>query len=64
MNALTGPECGAGGVPHCRECFEHYMQTPHLVGACASVGIEHGKSTSQMLTEYFERYHAREHRAA
>lgn len=45
----------------CPKCIEHYFDQPHLVGACASVGIEHGKSTAMMLGEYFAAFHANKH---
>jgi hypothetical protein len=34
-----------------------------LVGACASVGIEQGKSTDRMLFEFLAGFHFRGHRA-
>lgn len=33
-----------------------------LLTACASVGIEHGQSTGEMLTLYLLDYHRRGHR--
>ena len=50
-------------VQDCDKCREHYFANPMLVGAFASVGIEHGKSTWQMAEEYFERFHKGQHRA-
>ncbi len=47
----------------CPPCMEYYYDHPHLVGACASVGIEHGKSTSQMLHTVLGVYHRRGHPA-
>lgn len=47
----------------CPDCLEHYVDRPHLVEACASVGIEHGKSTAEMLAGYFRDYHERGHHA-
>lgn len=32
-----------------------------LVGACASVGIEHGKTTAEMAVEFLRGYHDRGH---
>lgn len=46
----------------CPGCMQHYLDQPMLFGAAASVGIEHGKSTGQMLREYFAAFHARGHR--
>jgi hypothetical protein len=43
----------------CPKCMAHFDYG--LVGACASVGIEHGKSTRQMLLEYLAAYHTRGH---
>jgi hypothetical protein len=57
-----GDEGGRLGYPACLECHEHMMQ-PYLVEAAASVGIEVGKSTSQMIREYIDDYHARRHKA-
>lgn len=51
-------------MPDCPQCMDYAMDQPHLVGACASVGIEKGKSTQQMLAEYLAAYHARGHREA
>jgi hypothetical protein len=45
----------------CGECEEHALASPHLVGACSSVGIEHGKSTGQMMAEYLRSFHGRGH---
>ncbi len=55
-----GDEGGRLGYPDCVECFEHMAQ-PYLVEAAASVGIEAGKSTGQMVREYIDAYHARRH---
>lgn len=52
---------GDGEIPACDRCFD-YMRTPFLVEACASVGIEHGKSTDQMMRETIEAFHASGHR--
>lgn len=53
-------EGGKLGIPTCVECFEK-MTEPGLIEACASVGIEHGKSTGQMVYEYINSYHAGGH---
>lgn len=55
-----GDEDGRVGYPACEECFD-YIHTPGLLEACASVGIEHGKSTGLMLREFIDAYHARRH---
>lgn len=47
-------------VAECPACVDHAARSPHLVGACASVGIEHGKTTRQMLHEYLRGVHHRE----
>lgn len=52
------------GRPDCLPCLEYLFAQPHLVGACASVGIERGKSTGQMLCEYLSAYHDRDHEEA
>jgi len=46
----------------CAECMRYYRSQPHLLGAFASVGIEHGKSTYQMAVDYFDYYHSSHHR--
>ncbi len=45
----------------CPDCVEYYRSRPHLAGACASVGIEHGLSTSQVLWRVLGDYHRRGH---
>lgn len=47
-------------MPGCLLCHD-YMQTPGLLEACASVGIEHGKSTDQLLRETVDAYHIARH---
>ena len=47
--------------PDCSECRAFLDSNPHLIGAAASVGIEHGKSTSQVIMEYLQVYHMRGH---
>ena len=56
-----GDEDGKLGWPVCPECFA-YMNQPGMVEACASVGIEYGKSIGQMLRETVEAFHAKGHR--
>lgn len=48
----------------CGDCAAHWDANPYLAAACASVGIEYGKSTAQMLTEYFAGFHQRGHQRA
>ena len=55
-----GDEDGHVGYPDCVECFEH-MNQPGMLEAAASVGIEHGKSTGQMIREAVDYFHARGH---
>lgn len=52
---------GKLGYPACVECFET-MMSPGLVEACASVGIENGKSTGLLMKEFLDLYHARRHK--
>ena len=54
-------EGGRLGWPMCVECSEK-MMTPGLLEACASVGIEHGKSTGLMMRDYIDAFHANRHR--
>jgi hypothetical protein len=63
--------CEGSGKPpkpfdpnECGDCMEHRFATPGLAEACASVGIEHGKTTDQMLYEYLSGYHHRSHKGA
>lgn len=50
-------------VKECERCAEHWDANGwSIIGACASVGIEHGKSTWQMAKDYFEGYHRRGHK--
>lgn len=55
-----GDEDGKLGWPACVECFRK-MATPGLAEACASVGIEHGKSTGLMMRDYINTFHANRH---
>lgn len=45
-----------GGWRDCDECQR--ALTDNLIGACASVGIEHGESTTSTLDQYMEGKHA------
>lgn len=45
----------------CADCQALVDTQPMLPGACASVGIEQGKSTRQVLAEYLASYHRRGH---
>lgn len=44
-------------LPDCPQCRELLDVNLHLLGAAASVGIEHGKSTGQVITEYLAYHH-------
>lgn len=46
----------------CTECRDHQIDQPHLVGACASVGIERGLSTHEMMFRYLAGFHRRGHK--
>lgn len=46
----------------CGPCMEWYYDQPHLPQAAASVGIEHGKSTAEMLHTVLAVYHRNGHR--
>jgi len=43
----------------CEECRK--AVTPAMIGACASVGIEHQMSTEGMLRLFLRSYHERGH---
>lgn len=48
----------------CGKCLEYLMPVQRywtLREACASVGIEHNKSTDQMMFEYIRAFHDRGH---
>lgn len=45
----------------CDACVEYCADNPSLVGACASVGIEHGWSTAETLVMFLRQYHERGH---
>lgn len=55
------PEADDRVAPDCRRCHD-YISNPGMVHAAASVGIEHGKSTDEMLMIAAEQYHASNHR--
>jgi hypothetical protein len=46
-------------IPDCMKCMD--ALTPMLMEACASVGIEHNRSTDDMARQYLAEYHARNH---
>ena len=56
-------EDGELGWPLCGECMAEMLK-PGLVEACASVGIEHAKSTAEMMKLYLDGFHARRHEPA
>jgi len=47
----------------CPDCAEYYRSHPHLTGACASVGLEHGLSTEETLRAVLASFHRRGHPA-
>jgi hypothetical protein len=51
----------AAAVTDCPDCLTWWSSQPNLTAACASVGIEHGKDTVQMIREYLAGYHQRHH---
>jgi hypothetical protein len=60
--------CSGSGEPprpfdpqECGDCQMYRFSQPGLVEACASVGIEHGKSAGQMLRDYLTAYHENGH---
>lgn len=56
---IAPPAPVARSVTDCADCLAHW--DVNLTAACASVGIEHGKSTYQMIREYLAGYHERGH---
>lgn len=46
----------------CGKCLQYAYSQPFLLEACASVGIEHGKSSGQMIVDYLDYYHKSRHR--
>jgi hypothetical protein len=61
---MTGRTVTRQQLADCPDCLDWLGRNPHIVGACASVGIEHGKSTSRVVFEYTAAYHFRQHRDA
>lgn len=49
-------------IKDCPECVDFLYSAPHLVEACASVGISHNKSIKEMLVIFISGYHNRGHR--
>ncbi len=49
---------------NCDKCMEQYLSVPYLLESCASVGIEHGYSTEQMLRKYMRVFHESGHTEA
>jgi len=49
-------------IVYCPDCVAYWDANPYLTAACASVGIEYGKSTAQMLREHLAANHERGHR--
>ena len=47
--------------PECQKCLDR-MTDPLTISACASVGIEHGRSTHEMMRGHLDHYHQRGHR--
>lgn len=45
----------------CPECIDYLADQPNLIGACASVGIEHGLTTVEALGQYLATYHLNNH---
>jgi hypothetical protein len=56
-----GDESWHVGYLDCNECLS-YMQHPGLWHAAASVGIEHGKSSGEMIRATVGQYHGNGHR--
>lgn len=48
-------------ILNCARCQQHHLETPFLEEACASVGIEVGRSAAQLLRAYLKGYHQRGH---
>ncbi|HEX9991372.1 MAG TPA: hypothetical protein VGB14_00450 [Acidimicrobiales bacterium] len=59
--ALRWYDDGFGGQwPDCDACLAR-LREPGLRASCASVGIEHGKSTVDVLADYLDLFHRRGH---
>lgn len=52
---------GRGQVPACDGCLA-WLSRPGAREACASVGIEHGRSADETARQAIERWHAAGHR--
>lgn len=55
------PRLTRDDIINCRDCMEHYYASPALAGAAASVGIEHGRSSTEMLYTYLGTFHQNGH---
>lgn len=44
----------------CRKCADHLAANPHIIGACASVGIEHAMTTPETVQAFMRGLHERE----
>lgn len=67
--APAAPEVPVGAPPidvlgllGCPECRTHLGADGFVVDACASVAHESGRRVSQVLREYLELFHGRQHR--
>lgn len=49
-------------IRDCLDCREHFdSQGYALIGACASVGIEHGMTTEKTIATYLATFHDNGH---
>jgi hypothetical protein len=44
-------------IGECPECVLHTVFMPNLVEACASVAIDSGRSSMDLMIEYMSEYH-------
>ena len=61
MKKLQWFTMDGGEWPECKDCLER-MTDPVTVHACASVGIEHGKTVHEMMKGHLSMFHERGHR--
>lgn len=43
----------------CPACLDYWLVRPHLTGACASAGLEHGLSTEETVRRVLAGVHVR-----
>lgn len=58
---ITSWKSAYDDIVHCEPCQVKMRTTPNLRGAAASVGIEHGMSTAQVMVSFIYNFHKAGH---